>query len=131
MTIREDKLEDALKAFMKLRWDADQGPEPTCFLVYPLMEARDALKQAGILLTGKSPFAADHDGAVMVIKQHDPETNENFISKMVWLGGMAYSERDEHLVPEKFKEIFKAALENADIQQEFTIQVESTKNANS
>lgn len=94
------ELREALQAFLKLTWVPDGGPA-TYFEVGPIDAAHAALKRAGELLNGVSPFPADIDGTVMMMSSG---------KRMVWLGGMAYDEDRRHLVPVDKLDIFDAAL---------------------
>ncbi len=68
---REQDLENALRAFMRLDWAPDAAPDPSCYCVYPVADARKAMQTAGMLLDGKSPFPSDIDGSVMETRYAD------------------------------------------------------------
>lgn len=57
MDNREKRLEEALWAFMKLDWQPDSAPGPSYYMVWPVLEARKAMQEAGKLLDGQSPFS--------------------------------------------------------------------------
>ena len=104
MNEREKQLEDALRAFLLLSWVPDAAPGPSCFEVYPVQDAREAMRNAGLLLTGASPFPCDNNGTVMTFPTG---------RRAVWLDGMDYDEHRRDRVPKQHLEIFDAAIAKA------------------
>jgi hypothetical protein len=100
----QEKLLAALRAFSLLSWAPDAAPGPSCYEVYPVQEAREALRTAGVLLSGKSPLPSDNDGSIMTFPGG---------KRAVWLGGMAYDEHRRDLVPPRFLDTFDAALQRS------------------
>jgi len=103
---REKELEDALRSFIELNWSPDAAPGQSCYLVDPVHQAREAITRAGVLLTGKSPFAADNDGSVTKYTLHGSDV----VHRMVWFGGRAYGENNRDLVPEQHRAAFDSIM---------------------
>ena len=99
------QLRGALRSFLNLNWAPDSVPGPSFYIVESLGDARRAMQTAGILLDGRSPFESDTDGNLMVFVDWDGTRRHS-----VWLGGRAYSADRPELVPENYRDAFRAAL---------------------
>lgn len=99
--IREIRLKAALRAFLELSWSPDAAPGPSFYLVDPVDGARKAIRDAGVLLDGKSPFPSDNNGSVTIFPSG---------KRAVWLDGMAYAEDKRELVPSRHLALFDQAL---------------------
>lgn len=102
--MREQELELALRAFLELSWIPDVAPGPSFYMVNPVPKAREALRNAWLLLDRESPFPSNNNGAVMGI------TTNGSTKFIVWLDGKAYGEDQRHLVPEKHLLTFDLAI---------------------
>ena len=88
-------LEKALQTFLTLDWQPDQGPEPTAYIV-DIQQAHEALRQAGTILQGRTPFPAEIDGSIMEYKITKKDGNVE-INKIIWSGGKAYGKNQRYI----------------------------------
>lgn len=100
-----ENLKAILRDFSQLSWMPDAAPGPSFYMVEPVHKAREVLRNAGIALTGQSPFPSDINGSLSITKWGDGK-----ITRGVWLDGMCYGEEHRDRVPEKHIATFDAAL---------------------